>query len=496
MHRDHGREKAISLNRTGLPRKQGGNGQYRKDGWTNAVTYLGDKNKDKRRRTSPKQFGRLPFDKLEALYRDHGIARRIIDLPADSMTREWFTLTEDKDDKVMQRLETLGAQDKITEAIKQARLYGGSLVLMGVDDGQFRTDDDDPDLTLPVKEDSIKSVNFLQVFAGVREVEVLTSSIDKSVTSDTCGEPLLYRINKILGGGSFDVHASRVIRFDGALVPRITKIENAGWHDSVFQAAYTQIRQVGTTYDSAEFIIQDFVTTIVKIQDLLNLIASGQEDLLKKRINYLDLSRHVANTVLLSSEEEFDRKSSTVAGLGDLLDRFMMALSSVTGIPVTLLMGRSPAGMNATGESDIRLWYDKVRSDQNNMLKPRLEKLIRYLFLEDGGKEPEEWSITFNPLFQLTEKEKSELYKSTAEADAVYINANVLDPVEVAVSRFGGEEFNTGNIEIVDREKPEAPEDEPDPIPPVPPLPPGQPGAAPATVPDPIADPAKEGGSQ
>jgi phage-related protein (TIGR01555 family) len=477
------------LNRTGLPRKQGGNGQYRKDGWTNAVTALGDKNRDKRRRTKAKQFGRLDFETIEALYREHGIARRIIDLPADSMTREWMSLSGDDDDKVMQRMETLGAQDKVTEAIKQARQYGGSLILMGIDDGQFETNDPDPDLAMPVNPDNIQAVNFLQVFAGVREVEILQSSIDTDPTSETFGEPLLYRINKILGGGSFDVHASRVLRFDGALVPRITKIENAGWHDSVFQAAYTQIRQVGTTYDSAEFIIQDFVTTIVKIQDLLNLIASGQEDLLKKRINYLDLSRHVANTVLLSSEEEFDRKSSTVAGLGDLLDRFMMALSSVTGIPVTLLMGRSPAGMNATGESDIRLWYDKVRSDQNNMLKPRLEKLIRYLFLEDGAKEPEEWSITFNPLFQLTEKEKSELYKSTAEADAVYINANVLDPVEVAVSRFGGEEFDTGNIEIVEREKPEAPEDEPDPIPPGPPVPPGQPGATPATVPEPVAEP-------
>ncbi len=97
-------------------------------------------------------------------------------------------------------------------------------------------------------------------------------------------------------------------------------------------------------------------------------------------------------------------------------------------------MGRSPAGQNATGESDIRFWYDHIQAQQNNVLKPRLEKLIRYLFLEQGHTEPEQWSIQFNPLFLKTDMEEANLYKATAEGDAIYIQNGVLAPAEVAVS--------------------------------------------------------------
>ncbi len=434
---------------TGLPStKDRGNGKaLRADNWTNALTGLGKKDRDKRRVTTFKQRGRFDASTLEALYRENGITRRVIDLPANSMTRNWFNISGDEEERVTQRMETLRAQFHVTEAVKWARLYGGSILLMIIDDGQF-AGDDDPDLTKPVNVDNIKAINALVPFAGWREVQVDESSIDKDQSSPTFGQPLLYQVTPVLGGNTFDVHVSRLIRFDGELLPRQTQTENAGWHDSVIQAAYTKIRQVDTVFDNAEIITQDFVQVILKVADLANQIASGNDAYVKARLNALDLSRHVLNSLLLDKEEDYSKSSSSVAGLSELLDRFMMALSSVTGIPVTLLMGRSPAGMNATGESDLRFWYDKVQADQNNVLKPRLEKLIRYLFLEDGGKEPEEWSIQFNPLFQMTEKEKQDIYKGTAEADAVYIDRNVLDPSEVAVSRFSGTEFNTGVVKL------------------------------------------------
>jgi phage-related protein (TIGR01555 family) len=450
------------LVQTGLPTsKDRGNGKaYRYDGWVNALTGVGQKSTDKRRSSKYKFVGRLPEDRLEALYSENGIARRIIDLPANAMTRNWFTLTGGEEaDKVMQRLETLMAQFHITQGIKWGDLYGGAIVLMGIDDGQFAQGEEDPDLTLPVKTDQIRSVNSLTAFSAWREVQVIETSVDTDQTSPTFGEPLIYQVTPLLHGGSFYVHISRILRFDGAVVPRHIQRLNAGWHLSALQAAFEQIRQIGSVFDNAEIITQDFVQTLLKIKDLANMIATGNEKVVKQRLNLIDLSRHVINTLLLDSEEDYERHSSTVAGLAELLDRFMMALSAVTGIPVTLLMGRSPAGLNATGESDLRSWYDQVQAEQNNDLKPRLEKLIRYLFLEGGGKEPGQWSIQFNPLFQKTDKEEAELYKLTADGDAVYIQNGVLDPNEVAISRFGGEEFNTGVVDIDEKaRKPEEPE--------------------------------------
>jgi phage-related protein (TIGR01555 family) len=413
----------------------------------NSLTGLGLKDRDKRRTTIFRPLGRRDVSQLDGMYRENGIARRIIDLPANSMTRNWFTLVGDEDERVSQRMETLRAQFHVTESVKWARLYGGSILLMGIDDGQFGGSDE-PDLTKPVNVENIKSVNFLVPFAAWREVTILESSVDKDTTSATFGQPTLYQVTPLLGGGHFDVHVSRLIRFDGALLPRFVQSSNSGWHDSVLQTAYDKIRQVDTVFDNAEIITQDFVQVILKVADLANQIGMGNDAYLKARLDALDLSRHVLNAMLLDAKEDYSKNSSTVAGLSELLDRFMMALSAVTGIPVTLLMGRSPAGMNATGESDIRFWYDAVQAEQNNSLKPRLEKLIRYLFLEGGQEEPDEWSIKSNPLFQKTDKEEAELYKTTAEADAVYIDRGVLDPEEVAVARFGGTVFNTGVVDL------------------------------------------------
>jgi uncharacterized protein len=140
-----------------------------------------------------------------------------------------------------------------------------------------------------------------------------------------------------------------------------------------------------------------------------------------------------------------------VSGIAELLDRFMTALSSVTRMPVSLLFGRSVAGLNATGESDTRNFYDAVKQDQEHKLRGVLEKLIRYIFIsKDGptdGVEPDEWSLQFTPLWQNTAEEEALTHKIVAETDAIYLDRGVLDATEVAISRFGGNTWSA-NTEI------------------------------------------------
>jgi hypothetical protein len=160
----------------------------------------------------------------------------------------------------------------------------------------------------------------------------------------------------------------------------------------------------------------------------------------------MDLSRHVLHIKLLDADaEQYKKEASSVAGLPDLMDRFGIALAGVTGIPATKLLGQAPAGMNATGESDIRNWYDDLSADQEAILSPVYERLCYLVFKsKDGGfkgKEPEGWTIKWNPLYELTAKEQAELYKATADADAAYISAGVLDPGTVHDQRFMGEGF-------------------------------------------------------
>ena len=89
--------------------------------------------------------------------------------------------------------------------------------------------------------------------------------------------------------------------------------------------------------------------------------------------------------------------------------------------------------------------------DTVNHLKPVLEKLTRYIMLsKDGpfsGIEPDNWSIQFVPLWQNTEEQEANIRKIVAETDAIYLDRGVLDPTEVAVSRFGGNRWSM-NTEV------------------------------------------------
>jgi hypothetical protein len=119
----------------------------------------------------------------------------------------------------------------------------------------------------------------------------------------------------------------------------------------------------------------------------------------------------------------------------------MMLVSADTGYPITRLFGVSPAGMNATGESDMRNYYDKVRSRQQRVLKPMLLRVVQ--IISEWQKLPEPF-IEFRPLKQMSEKEQAELEKLQADKDQAvantyktYIDMGAMEPYEARYLQFG-----------------------------------------------------------
>lgn len=404
----------------------------RNDSWKNLVNGLGVAGIDSRQSTVFSASPLIPDATLTDLYRFNGLIKRVINLPAQDMTRNWFKVNGDEDDVILQKFKALGAQSAYKQAIIWGDLYGGSVILMGVDDGRRPWQ--------PVNEDSIRGIMYLQVFDKTM-VQPKRDTISTDPTDPFYGKPQQYYIHPITGGTRFLVHASRLIRFDGALLPPRQLYANLGWHDSIIQAIYEQMRQIGSVYDNTEMIVNDFVQTIIKLANLQDMLLPGNAKILQARLQLLDTTKSIANTTVIGEGEEFAKHASTVAGLDKVIDRFMMAVSAVRGIPVTLLFGRSPAGQNATGDADIRFWYDNVHSEQTVELAPRLDPLIRYCFAAVGGG-PDTWSVEFNPLWTPTEKEKADVYKVNAEGDEIGIANGSLDPAAVARYRFGGESYN------------------------------------------------------
>lgn len=482
----------------------------RMDGWENIVTLIGTA-KDKR------QGGRIKrpapnvnYRQFEDLYFGDDLAATIAELPAREMVRGWFDVTADdpalndskdgrtgEDDeatteekitvgkRVGQELDVLDAQESVFEALVWARVFGGSLLFLGIDDGGG---DDPESLAEPLNEDNIQSFDHLTVFD---RWDVHIHSRTTNPSDPNFGRPEFYTINtttldghKALPGDK--IHHTRFIRFDGTLVNRRRTRENGGWADSIYVRLDELIRDYNLAWNSIAHILQDFAQAIFKMRGLKDALLSDKDDHVHKRMAIIDRFRSSMRAIPLDAEgEDFERKATPVAGLADLMDRFALRLAAGARQPATLLFGQSPAGMQATGASDIRFFYDQIAAMQNSSLKSKMERLVGLIFKNKSGPtdgvEPDDWSLKFRPLYQLTEKEKAEVRETQSRTDTAYIDTGVVSEDEIAYSRFGGGEYSPETVlDLEKRNKDKlAEKNEPDPIPPPMPAPglpvPGQP---------------------
>lgn len=438
------------------------------DGWSNQVTGLGTLARDKRMAS---QFDPDYFTQpeLELMYRGNDLAARIVDILPDDMVRMGFEVIGDDKDVAEAVSASLGQGNNTSSARLQAlvtvhkglkwkRAYGGSGVLLGVDDGQ--------DPIMPLDESKIRSFKWMTVLTPE---ELQPASRYTNALGGKFGEPKLYRLMPITAGTasligtdgnalSYNtlVHESRVIPFKGIEVSRRQQARsyNFGWGDSVLARAWRVIRDFDMSWDGAAHLMQDLAQGVLKIKGLYESVMSEDPTVqngLASRMAALDYMRSLARVLCLDADgEDFKREATPLSGLADLLDRFCNRLSVTANTPVTRLFGQSPAGLSATGDHDIRMHYEHVEFERTVELRPALERIALLTMLaKDGptkGKVLDGWSIRLPSLWDLTEVEEAQVRLAHAQADQIEITEGVVTPQEVADSRHGGDMWSSHTV--------------------------------------------------
>lgn len=239
--------------------------------------------------------------------------------------------------------------------------------------------------------------------------------------------------------------------------------------------------------------LTDANQSVFKIAGLAALIAAGNKDALEARVQLVEMYRSALRAVIVDAgeeggtpAEEFERQSVSFEGIPQVLDKLMLRMASAARAPATKLLGMSPGGMNATGESDFRGWYDGVRSEQRVVLTPRIRRIVSVMLAaRDFAQRPKSISVEYCPLWSEPPKEVAETKLAQANADKTYVEAGVLLSEEIAIARFGGEDSEV-KIDVTVRERvlkdelakmeDDAGKDDPPPPPTfgAPPVPPGQ----------------------
>lgn len=427
--------------------------KFRFDGYLNAYTGLGDFNRDKSLLSSFQRRSKLSDKYLEDLYHESDVAARICDAYPEEMFKQGFYIktenSEYKDDMdeylsienlqaeqpeihaLLMKFDELEAREKFLRAMIWARVFGGSAIFMGIDDGNAQDE--------PVDFDRIQDVTFLKV---VDSRYVYPWEVYEDPNHPKFNEPKTYRIvpndNRVFLPSNTPVaeaivHESRIITFNGTRTTETRMRENRGWSDSILQKCDEVLMQFGQSWQATSHLMTDAAQGIFKMTGLVEALEQSKLSYITQRLADMDMNRSVARMLVVDADtnEDFRRDTYSFNGIPQILELMMLRLSLAARIPVTILMGQSPSGMNATGESDIRWWYDTVKTGQRHELKPKLERLIQLLFLSKQGptkgKEPEMWSVCFPSPWQMNDFERAQINQIRAETKKTLAEAERLE---------------------------------------------------------------------
>lgn len=442
-----------------LRRKNGAVRPHREDGYVNLLNKYGTKQDN----SEAYKFERepvIPDMQLTGLYEGNGLFSKIIDTPAEEALKHGFDLNLKSNEMnafVDEVLDDLEWDEKATTAIKWARLYGGALIVMLIDDGRG--------LEEPVDWEHIRSIDELRVYersivqpdyASLYQQDYGGKGIGNRVSK--FGQPEYYYVSSIYG--SFKVHESRCLVFRNGVLPEQTS--NATylfWGMPEYVRIRRALRETVTAHTDSVKLLERSVQAIYSMKGLASLLTTDDgENQVLKRLQLVDTSRGLLNSIAIDSEgEQYDFKTFQFSGVKDVIDATCNMLSALTNIPQTILFGRSPAGMNATGDSDFESYYNFVEKIQRLMLKRNLRTLLDVVFRAgiasgDVAEEPD-YKLEFKPLWSLSDTEQAAVDQTKAQTALVkaqtaqaYVDMQALDPTEVRRRLASDEEFDVEDI--------------------------------------------------
>lgn len=442
-----------------LRRKNGAVRPHREDGYVNLLNKYGTKQDN----SEAYKFERepvIPDMQLTGLYEGNGLFSKIIDTPAEEALKHGFDLNLKSDELnafVEDALDDLEWEEKAATAIKWARLYGGALIVMLIDDGRG--------LEEPVDWEHIRSIDELRVYERSIVQPDYTSLYQQDYGGkgvgnrvSKFGQPEYYYVSSIYG--SFKVHESRCLVFrNGVLPEQASNATYLFWGMPEYVRIRRALRETVTAHTDSVKLLERSVQAIYSMKGLASLLTTDDgENQVLKRLNVIDTARGILNSLVIDADgENYDFKTFQFSGVKDVIDATCNMLSALTNIPQTILFGRSPAGMNATGDSDFESYYNFVEKIQRLMLKRNLRTLLDVVFRAgiasgDVTEEPD-YKLEFNPLWSLSDTEQATVDQTKAQTALVkaqtaqtYVDMQALDPTEVRRRLASDEEFDVEDI--------------------------------------------------
>ena len=396
------------------------------------------------------------WELLTSLYRSSWIVQRVCNaIPEDALTAlsiEAPGLDDEEISRLNEEIRTTHLRESLLEGLRWGRLYGGAAAIMMISNQE-------EDLSVPIDVNSVMPGSFRGLYVVDRWSGIYPSlDLVKDDRDPDFGLPEYYEVRDENGVGQCRVHHSRVLRFCGAKMPFWEQVAEQYWGTSAIEPMYDElIKHDNVAYNIANLTFKANLN-VLRVENLDQMFATSSSVHQRRMYQMLSAINTIENSLgirLINSTDDLQQFQYSFAGLPEVMDIAMMDMAGATGIPATRLFGRSPAGMNATGESDEKMYRQTLENERAIHITPALERIIPIICRSAIGRFPKGAKFKYPPLLELTMVDKLGIVDQQSGAMERLFQANLV-PGDVVLESFRNSQLSlelTSPIKDEDIEK-------------------------------------------
>lgn len=373
---------------------------------------------------------------LTSLYRTSWIVQRVCNvIPEDALadlsieapgleTKELHLLEEE--------IRSTHLRESILEGLRWGRLYGGAAAIIMIS-GQ------EEDLSLPIDINNITVGAFRGLYIVDRWSGIYPGLdlVDNDRDPDF-GLPDYYEVRDENSGGTYRVHHSRVLRFCGTKMPYWEQVAEQYWGTSAIESMYDElIKRDNVAHNIANLTFKACLS-VLQVENLDQMFATSSSVHQRRMYAMLSAINTLENSLgirLVNKGDDIQQLQYSFSGLPEVMDSAMMDMAGATSIPVTRLFGRSPAGMNSTGESDEKMYRQTLEQERSVHIDPALERLIPIVCRSAIGYFPAGCKFKYPSLVEMTPEQKAQIIDQRSQAMERLFQANLI-PGDVVLESF------------------------------------------------------------
>ena len=309
----------------------------------------------------------------------NGMIRACVSTVADDITRKWITINCDDADKSLKLQNLIDKKYKLKEVIHNAVLktgyFGGCLIYI---DTGFQSDPNDP-LNI-----SNKTAELTQ------NANLKFKIIDPSISTPfkyNCFNPLAddyYKPTKWVVNG-ITIDASRLLVCSENEPPLLLKPAYNFLGIPQAQILWDYVLHFNECRTATQRLLSKMALLVVKTDiDAVFESENGLQNF-DIRMKVLEKYRNNDSVYVCDKEsEDVTNIQSAISGCTDIVRQSLELIASINRTPAVKLLGISPSGFNATGESDIKNYYDYISSKQE-LYRDVINECIKCIQLAEFG---------------------------------------------------------------------------------------------------------------